>query len=160
LHELAKIKYGEAWANNYFLHTVHIDGRYFDPIVDLVIKTNLGKSPLQLKENNHIVIHRSPTVVEIDTDGRLLERDTRNLNRNALMKVYNKQDLKAKVVEVDKKNKRYDDLYKSSYKPGKKNAEKDRIEKLQFEQSKSFKLNQIDKSAIDIHKEILEANDS
>lgn len=113
IHKLASISKGEKWADNYILYTIHREGKYFEAIMDFLIKPDPNNSPIRKDKDGNIVLYRSATSIEKDNNYQLIEKDTKNIISLAYMKTFDKytnhQDIWFDALNESQFVKKYED---------------------------------------------------
>ena len=104
LYDLTVKEKGKEFAQNYYIYTIHKNKKYFEPIMEFLVKPDISKSPIRLGENNAIELHRSATLIESDETGDILEKDTKSIVSKAYLKAFNQTDQKDLVYESMDKN--------------------------------------------------------
>lgn len=104
LYDLTLQQKGFEFAQNYYLTTIHKDKKYFDPIMKFLIEPDFSKSPIRLTTDNVLELHRSPTLIENDDTGDLLQKDTQSIISKAYLKAFNQTPQKDLFYDSMDKN--------------------------------------------------------
>ena len=89
IHRLACEEKDKDWADNYFMYKCLSDGNLLTSITKYLTGFKDIYGPFRLSESKNITIHKSPTEVLIDTDGKQLEKIAKDILVDAIMAAFN-----------------------------------------------------------------------